>query len=441
MINILIILILISVFPDAEFAKSENNDDFTVVYYEAREQDIDNDGLIDQLRVVFSVNTTKTQTPVNAMLVTSFDDYPNQYEIFQWDNFTLTNEKSLSRSIFVDAWKEGKYTVTLAFKDPNTNQVLSEFLLGNFNLMVGLEKPFIDISVMADTNGNSVSDNFNTGSNCKITRSVLDKIGHRYDKTGEVQFIGAPWISPTISPGNDEPNSDQIDCSDWPAGKYSLKLIYHNSLGYSLEKWINFSILNQPAPAFNLNLTGQNMEIGSLCFITVEPTDGTDFSENEIKWTTIPDHNISDELEVDCKMWMPGIHRIIVNVTNSEGISATNGINLVRMPPLEDNMTDWGNESVVSSWPLRSGGEIKTEFTGYIATGIGMTLLLLISVIILRKFDDNIGDEFKESKISIDSEGLPTHTDEDGHLWRQHPDGQIDWWDETVKMWIPFQQY
>ena len=182
------------------------------------------------------------------------------------------------------------------------------------------------------------------------------------------------------------------------------------------------------------------MEIGSLCFITIEPTDGTDFSENQITWTTIPEHDEIDGLELNCKMWLPGIHRIIVNVTNSEGISATNGVNLVRMPPLGDqNLSTWGNESVTSSWPVRSGGEVESEYMGYIGTGIGMLLLFLISILVLKRFGDDMQGDFSTSKSQISSEGLPTHRDEDGHLWRQHPDGQIDWWDETANMWIPFQ--
>ena len=439
LIKIILIVTIISILPNFESVKAQNEGDFTIVNYEVREQDIDNDGLLDQLRVVFNVNTTKSQTPVSAKLITTFDQYPNQIEIIQWDNFTLTNEKSLSRSIFVDAWKEGKYIVSLKFLNPETSELISEYQLGEYNLRVGMETPFVALNVIADSDGDIVSDNFYTGSECKVARSVFDKIGHRYDKTGEVQFLGAPWISPSIEPGENAPNNDEIDCSNWPAGKYNLKLIYHNSVGYSLDTWRNFSIINQPAPSFNINVTGQNMEIGNLCFITIEPTDGTDFSENEISWTTTPKHNVSGGLEVNCKMWMPGIHRIIVNVTNSEGISATNGINLVRIPPLNENLTTWGNESVTSSWPVRSGGEIESEVTGYIATGIGMILLLLISIMILKRFGEDIGDEFKTSKTNIDADGLPTHTDEDGHLWRQHPDGQIDWWDSNANVWIPFQ--
>ena len=378
-INICILILILPLLTMIENVGASGNNDFTVVNYETREQDIDNDGFVDQLRIVFNVNTTKSQTPISAKLITIFDQYPNQIEVIQWDNFTLTNEKSLSRSIFVDAWKEGKYIISLKFLNPETSELISEYQLGEYNLMVGMETPFVALNVIAKHEGKTVDNNFNTGSECKVKRNVLDNIGHRYNKTGEVQFLGAPWISPSIQPGENTPNNDEIDCSSWPAGKYNLKLIYHNSLGYSLETWKNFSIINQPAPSFNLNVTGQNMEIGTLCFITIEPTDGTDFIENQITWTTIPEHDEIDGLELNCKMWLPGIHRIIVNVTNSEGISATNGVNLVRMPPLGDqNLSTWGNESVTSSWPVRSGGEVESEYMGYIGTGIGMLLLFLI---------------------------------------------------------------
>ena len=425
-INICILILILPILTMIENVEASGNSDFTVVNYETREQDIDNDGFVDQLRIVFNVNTTKSQTPISAKLVTIFDQYPNQIEVIQWDNFTLTNEKSLSRSIFVDAWKEGKYIVSLKFLNPETSELISEYQLGEYNLMVGMETPFVALNVIATHEGKTVDNNFNTGSECKVKRNVLDNIGHRYNKTGEVQFLGAPWISPSLEPGENTPNNDEIDCSSWPAGNYNLKLIYHNSLGYSLETWKNFSIINQPAPSFNLNVTGQNMEIGSLCFITIEPTDGTDFSENQITWTTIPEHEDIEGLELNCKMWLPGIHRIIVNVTNSEGISATNGVNLVRMPPLGDqNLSTWGNESVTSSWPVRSGGEVESEYMGYIGTGIGMLLLFLISILVLKRFGDDMQGDFSTSKSQISSEGLPTHRDEDGHLWRQHPDGQI----------------
>ena len=131
-INLIIILLFLPLLPLVNNVQAEGNSDFTVVNYEAREQDIDNDGFVDQLRVVFNVNTTKSQIPISAQVTATFDQYPIQYEITQWDNFTLTNEKSLSHSIFVDAWKEGEYTVTLKFVNPTTNEIISEYQLGVF---------------------------------------------------------------------------------------------------------------------------------------------------------------------------------------------------------------------------------------------------------------------------------------------------------------------
>ena len=106
-INLIIILLFLPLLPLVNNVQAEGNSDFTVVNYEAREQDIDNDGFVDQLRVVFNVNTTNSHTQISAQVTTIFNQYPTEHEITQWDNFTLTNEKSLSRSIFVDAWKEG----------------------------------------------------------------------------------------------------------------------------------------------------------------------------------------------------------------------------------------------------------------------------------------------------------------------------------------------
>ena len=93
-INICILILILPILTMIENVEASGNSDFTVVNYETREQDIDNDGFVDQLRIVFNVNTTKSQTPISAKLVTIFDQYPNQIEVIQWDNFTLTNEKS-----------------------------------------------------------------------------------------------------------------------------------------------------------------------------------------------------------------------------------------------------------------------------------------------------------------------------------------------------------
>jgi hypothetical protein len=36
---------------------------------------------------------------------------------------------------------------------------------------------------------------------------------------------------------------------------------------------------------------------------------------------------------------------------------------------------------------------------------------------------------------SPDSQGLPTTLDDQGVLWRQHPNGAVDWWDGEWSIW------
>ena len=36
---------------------------------------------------------------------------------------------------------------------------------------------------------------------------------------------------------------------------------------------------------------------------------------------------------------------------------------------------------------------------------------------------------------SPDPEGLPTVVDDEGQLWRKHPDGTLDWWDSAYNIW------
>jgi hypothetical protein len=36
---------------------------------------------------------------------------------------------------------------------------------------------------------------------------------------------------------------------------------------------------------------------------------------------------------------------------------------------------------------------------------------------------------------SPDTQGLPTTLDDQGVLWRQHPDGSVDWWDADWSIW------
>ena len=49
--------------------------------------------------------------------------------------------------------------------------------------------------------------------------------------------------------------------------------------------------------------------------------------------------------------------------------------------------------------------------------------------------DDQLGGSMFNEVGEPDSEGLPTHTDENGMLWRRHGDGEVDWWDRASSTW------
>jgi hypothetical protein len=49
--------------------------------------------------------------------------------------------------------------------------------------------------------------------------------------------------------------------------------------------------------------------------------------------------------------------------------------------------------------------------------------------------DDEIFGGMLNEMGEPDPEGLPTHVDENGMLWRKHENGEVDWWDRTSMMW------
>ena len=134
----------------------------------------------------------------------------------------------------------------MKFLNPETSELISEYQLGEYNLMVGMETPFVALNVIAKHDGKTVDNNFNTGSECKVKRNVLDNIGHRYNKTGEVQFLGAPWISPSIEPGENTPNNDEIDLWFVAAGAYAKPFCNYIKktgsigidIGSSIDTWL-----------------------------------------------------------------------------------------------------------------------------------------------------------------------------------------------------------
>ena len=103
---------------------------------------------------------------------------------------------------------------------------------------------------------------------------------------------------------------------------------------------------------------------------------------------------------------------------------------LIRMPS-PDVTTD-------DDAPVLSRGE-ETETSNVGIFGIGILALVLgIAVFVLMMKgpeDDQMGNIMLDEIGEPDAEGLPTHEDDNGMLWRRHDDGEMDWWDRSSLTW------
>ena len=133
---------------------------------------------------------------------------------------------------------------------------------------------------------------------------------------------------------------------------------------------------------------------------------------------------------LDCSQWDSGVYKILLTVTNDEEIKTTGGTMLIRMPS-PDVTTD-------DDAPVLSRGE-ETETSNVGIFGIGILALVLgIAVFVLMMKgpeDDQMGNIMLDEIGEPDAEGLPTHEDDNGMLWRRHDDGEMDWWDRSSLTW------
>jgi len=141
----------------------------------------------------------------------------------------------------------------------------------------------------------------------------------------------------------------------------------------------------------------------------------------------------------DCSILPAGVHLVSLEVINNELIHTIHAVNIIRLPGL--NLT----EAEAEVLPSRSfGDDTPTESVGWISIGILCFVIALLAFIFLvRVKDENevlqMRDLGPKPMIlpdgSPDPEGLPTTVDDEGVLWRQHPDGNHDWWDEDLRIW------
>ncbi len=382
--------------------------------------DTNQDGDNDAIRVVVVFNTEQENTNLELRLIGEYKDR----EVTEILQFTFSEQSNAS--LVYDAWASGEHELRMQIVDQDGN-IITTIPLPTYVLKPALQTPSITLALNAPQH-------IETGDECTISRVFSDETGPRYGASGVRTFSGAPF---TVLD-----SQDSLDCSNWPAGDYQLKEAYRNDLGQTTEDWLNLTIHNRPAPDFSLLVSGDGNTTDTDCLITMIPTDADiDFSNFQKIWRIQGDQvagNVGDQF--DCTTLSAGVHLVSLEVINNELISAIEGVNLVRLPG--DELT----EEEKSVAPSRSyGDDTETESVGWISIGVlGLVVVILSYLVLVRVKDSDEELPMRDlgptpmilSDGSPDAEGLPTTTDDDGVLWRQHPDGNHDWWDAELRVWV-----
>tara|TARA_B100000900_G_scaffold74121_2_gene59068 strand:+ start:22671 stop:23990 length:1320 start_codon:yes stop_codon:yes gene_type:complete len=380
--------------------------------------DTNQDGDIDAIRVVVVM---ATEDFVNLELRLFGEHKDRQVVETQIMSFSGQSNASLT----YDSWAYGEHELELAIIDEAGEEITS-IELPTYVLTPALKTPRIMLALNAP-------EKIETGDQCTINRVFDDETGPRYGAEGIRTFSGAPF---TVLD-----SQDVLDCSRWPAGDYTLRETYRNDLSQTTEDWLNLTIYNRPAPAFSLTTNGNGNSTDTDCSITMTPDSSSiDFTPFVKIWriqgVIIENSNTSI---YDCSILPAGVHLISLEVINNELIHTIHAVNIIRLPGL--NLT--AEEAEVL--PSRSfGDDTPTESVGWISIGILCFVIALLAFIFLVRVKDE--DEVLQMRDlgpkpmilpdgSPDPEGLPTTVDDEGVLWRQHPDGNHDWWDEDLRIW------
>ena len=382
--------------------------------------DTNQDGENDAIRVVVVLNSDQESTNLELRLIGEYKDR----EVTEVLQFTFSGQSNAS--LTYDAWASGEHELRLQLVDQDGN-IITTIPLPTYVLRPALQVPSIILALNAPQH-------IETGDECTISRIFSDETGPRYGASGVRTFSGAPF---TVL---DSQNA--LDCSHWPAGDYMLKEAYRNDLGQATEDWLNLTIHNRPAPDFTLMVNGNGNATDTECKVMLKPLDEElDFSTFQMIWRiqgSQIEGNIGEEF--DCSTLPAGVHLVSLEVINNELISAIEGINLVRLPGTD--LTEEQKEVA----PSRSyGDDTETESVGWISIGVLGLVVVVLSYLVLVRVKD-VEEELPMRDLgpspmilpdgSPDPEGLPTTTDDDGVLWRQHPDGNHDWWDNELRIWV-----
>ncbi len=380
--------------------------------------DLNQDGDVDAVRVVVILNSSTPSTLVDVRLIATHNDR----QVIETTTIDVVGQTNAS--LTYDAWSRGAHELALGFYDMNGVEI-STIGLPTYEMVPALQTPMLSLQFTGKSN-------LQTGSNCEINRMFADETGPRYGAIGTLTFTGAPFIVLD--------NATTIDCSSWPAGEYSLRETYRNELGQTAETSLNLTIENRPAPAFELLVTGDGLTNDRPCLVAAQPSnDDEDFSEYTMEWDVSSTSLISEGPVYDCSVLPAGVHLVVLKVTNLENIASTQAVNIVRLPASELTKEE---QEVLPSQSF--GDETVTDDVGWYTIAVLGLLVAVIVFVLLVRFREN--DELLTlpelgpapqilNDGSPDPEGLPTVLDDEGQLWRKHPDGSMDWWDSTFNIW------
>ena len=372
--------------------------------------DSNQDGMMDAIRVVVVINSTNQYIDLTLTLIGEHSGF------VVYEEALMAFENQENASLTYDSWAAGEHHLSLEISDSD-GRLLKYVDLGIFDLSPALATPSIDLML-------SGSEIMQTGDDCEITREFIDETGPRWDFEGTRSIIGTPF---TVL------DTDQVlDCSNWPAGNYIITETYQNGLGQTTSDTLELVIVNKPPPTFSIDINGNDVQIGTPCTITHVATTGEDHTEYLKEWRITPSIGMSANTStLDCSKWESGVYKILLTVTNDEEISTTNGAMLIRMPSTDSSVQD-------EDAPAQSkGSETETSSVGIWGIVV-LSLVLGIAVFVLMMRspqDDELFGGLLDEMGEPDAEGLPTHTDENGMLWRKHENGELDWWDRASMMW------
>ena len=372
--------------------------------------DSNQDGMMDAIRVVVVINSTNQWVDLTLTLIGEHTGFTVYEEI------VMGFEDQENASLTYDSWAAGEHRLVLEISDSD-GRLLKSINIGTFDLSPALAVPSVDLLL-------SGSEIMQTGDDCEITRDFIDETGPRWDFEGTRSIIGTPFkVLDT---------DHVLDCSNWPAGTYIVTETYQNGLGQTTSDTLELVIVNKPPPHFTIEVNGDQALAGTPCTITHMSAPGEDHTDYTKDWRITPSMGmVANSSSLDCSQWGSGVYKILLTVTNDEEISTTAGTMLIRIPSPD-------LESEDKDAPAQSKGE-NTDTSSVGIWGILMLSLVLgiaVFVLMLKSpEDDELFGSMLDEMGEPDAEGLPTHVDDNGMLWRKHENGEVDWWDRSSLMW------